>query len=74
MKAAKEKEKCPYCREEIAPGAVICKHCRSIINAPLKKKKKTPFWYGSYMLGVYSGIIFSGILIYIFFKIFGSAG
>lgn len=26
---AKEIQECPYCREDIIVGAVICKHCRS---------------------------------------------
>lgn len=26
---AKQTQECPYCKEEILVGAVICKHCRS---------------------------------------------
>jgi len=70
MAGVKDKEKCPFCKEEIAPGAVICKHCHSILSAPPKKKKKVPFWYSTFMLGVYTGIVFSGILVYLYYKIF----
>jgi predicted amidophosphoribosyltransferase len=71
MKGTKERDKCPYCKEDIAGGAVVCKHCHSIINVPPpKKKKKAPFWRNMFMLGFYSGIVVSALLIYFYSKIF----
>ena len=55
--------------EEIAPGAIVCKHCGSKITV-LKKKKKSPFWRGNFMLGFYCGIIVMIFLIYLYNKIF----
>ncbi|MCX6827082.1 MAG: hypothetical protein NTV06_07455 [candidate division Zixibacteria bacterium] len=68
MKDNKYQEKCPFCREEILSGAMVCKHCHSIIKLPLKKKKG-PLWRSSYLLGFYSGIIFMAALIYIYTKL-----
>lgn len=31
---------CPYCKEEIQPGATICPHCRKKIETPRQKKFK----------------------------------
>ncbi|HDL03253.1 MAG TPA: zinc ribbon domain-containing protein [candidate division Zixibacteria bacterium] len=60
---------CPYCKEEIAPGAVLCKHCGSPLKM-IKKKKSAPFWRSQYMLGIYTGIIFMVLMIYLYNKIF----
>jgi predicted amidophosphoribosyltransferase len=60
---------CPFCREEITPGAIICKHCGSPLKYP-KQMKKAPFWRGTFMLGVYSGIAFMVLLIILYSKIF----
>ena len=68
VKNQKSTEKCPFCREEIAPGALICKHCHSIIKLPAKKKN-VPTWRNSFMLGFYCGIIFMLILIYLYVKV-----
>jgi predicted amidophosphoribosyltransferase len=61
--------RCPYCMEEIAPGALICKHCGSHLKTP-KRKKKTPFWRNTYMLGVYSGVVFMILMIYLYNRVF----
>ena len=68
MAVESKTRRCPYCSEEIAPGALVCKHC----HAPLMKKQKPkpPFWRGQFMLGVYSGIFFMILMIYIFNKAF----
>jgi len=60
---------CPYCREEIAPGALICKHCGSPLKKPTKKSRKS-FWLNQYMLGVYTGVIFMILMIILYHKIF----
>ena len=31
---------CPYCKEEIQPGATICPHCHKKIETPGQKKFK----------------------------------
>nr|MBN2277137.1 hypothetical protein [candidate division Zixibacteria bacterium] len=60
---------CPYCKEQITPGALLCKHCGTPLKFP-KPKKKVPFWRTAYMLGVYSGIGFMLLMIYLWNKIF----
>ena len=61
--------RCPYCLEEITPGALICKHCGSPIRIP-GKKRKIPFWRGTFMLGLYSGIMLMVLLIILYNRIF----
>jgi len=61
--------RCPYCMEEIAPGALICKHCGSHLKAP-KKKKIVPFWRNTFMLGFYCGVVFMILMIYLYNKVF----
>jgi predicted nucleic acid-binding Zn ribbon protein len=68
MVDTKAKEKCPFCKEEIAPGAVICKHCHSILKMP-SQQKKAPSWRSKFMLGFYCGLAFSGFLVYLYFRI-----
>jgi len=60
--------RCPFCREEIARGAIVCKHCGSKIQI-LKKAKKPPFWRNNFMLGFYCGILFMILMIYFYNKI-----
>ena len=60
---------CPYCNEEIAPGAVLCKHCGSPLKM-IKKKKRVPLCRSNYMLGVYTGVLFMVLMIYLYNKIF----
>ncbi|MCP4706722.1 MAG: hypothetical protein GY865_19160 [candidate division Zixibacteria bacterium] len=57
--------KCPFCKEEIARGAIVCKHCGSKIQI-LKSKRKKPFWRSSFMFGFYCGIILMILLIYLY--------
>jgi len=59
---------CPYCMEEIAPGAIICKHCHTPLKLP-QRKKKAPLWRCSYMLGVYSGIALAILLFILYNKL-----
>lgn len=66
----KEPNICPYCREEVAQGAVVCRHCRSTIK-PLKNKKKIPFLLSKFMLGLYSGAILIILLNIVCNKWFG---
>jgi len=66
----KDKSKCPYCMEEIAPGAMVCKHCHAILKKP-EVKKKRPWWMTNFALGFFSGVLFMGLLIYLYIRIFG---
>ena len=69
MKVLNKKEICPFCKEEITPGALVCKHCHSIIKLP-PQQKKVPAWRNKFLLGFYTGVIFMGVLIYLYTKIF----
>jgi predicted amidophosphoribosyltransferase len=69
MSIGEKTVRCPYCREEIIPGALICKHCGSQLKMP-KKKNKRSFWMDTYMLGVYSGVILMILLVILYNKIF----
>jgi len=69
MTTAEKTVRCPFCREEIIPGALICKHCGSPLKMP-KAKKKRSFWLDTYMLGVYSGVILMILLVILYNKIF----
>jgi len=60
---------CPVCKEEIARGAVLCKHCGTLLKVP-KKSKRVPFWRSQYMLGVYSGVILMVLLIVAWNRLF----
>lgn len=68
MSVVKEIQKCPYCKEAIAPGAIKCKHCFSEISSP---QKASPFKkYNNFRLGFLVGILFLlvvELLIYIQF-------
>ncbi|UCD16597.1 MAG: hypothetical protein JSV44_09040 [Candidatus Zixiibacteriota bacterium] len=68
MAIVQSASKCPYCREEIVTGALLCKHC----GMPLVKRqrKKPPFWRSPYMLGAYSGVAFMILMIYLYSRIF----
>jgi hypothetical protein len=68
MTAVGSKERCPFCKEEIAPGALICKHCHSIIKLP-PPKKKVPTWRNKFLLGFYAGILFMALMIYLYVKL-----
>ncbi len=46
---------CPYCKEEIKEGALICKHCKSKLNIELGYT-----WWKVY------GFIFTGIHLFFF--------
>ncbi len=61
--------KCPYCLEEIKPGAVICKHCRTPLKKP-EGKKSSGFWQTKFMWGFYSGVAVMIVLIILFNRIF----
>ncbi|MBI3039122.1 DUF4190 domain-containing protein [bacterium] len=32
--------KCPYCKEEILSGAIICKHCKTNLKDPFGKERE----------------------------------
>jgi len=61
--------KCPFCKEEIQKGAIVCKHCGSKIQI-LKKQKKKPRGRSSFMLGFYCGILLMILLVYLYNRTF----
>lgn len=56
---------CPFCRELVAKGAVRCPHCHSNLVVP-RRKKKRPFLFSQFMMGVYAATIFWLVLIILF--------
>jgi hypothetical protein len=63
MSVAVAKEKCPYCRESIAPGAVRCKHCHADLAAVKKKKSNRLGSLDTFRTGFLSGTLFVLILV-----------
>jgi predicted amidophosphoribosyltransferase len=61
--------KCPYCLEDIKPGALVCKHCHSPLKVP-KKRKTIPAWRSNFMFGFYAGIAIMILLVILYNKIF----
>jgi len=53
---------CPFCKELVSKGAMRCPHCHSNLVVP-RKKKRRPFWMGSFMLGFYAATVFWLLLI-----------
>ncbi len=62
MSVLKEDQKCPYCKESIAAGATICKHCHSELKA-VKSKKSVFAKYNNFRAGFLSGILFTLVVI-----------
>lgn len=54
---ARNVQVCPFCRELIPKGAIRCSHCQSFIQIPGSKKKR-PFLFRDFMLGVYIATAF----------------
>jgi predicted amidophosphoribosyltransferase len=71
MSVAKTTTTCPYCKESIAEGASICKHCHSDLAA-LKKKKPSIFArYNTFKYGFFTGAITLIVLfLLVYFKFF----
>lgn len=42
LEAESSESTCPFCKEQILPGAVKCKHCGEFLNKSEQKKKKGP--------------------------------
>jgi hypothetical protein len=64
---ARNVKSCPFCKELIAGGATICSHCGSNVVVP-KAKKKRPFLFRDFMLGVYVATAFWLYLIIKYFR------
>jgi hypothetical protein len=65
MSTLSEITKCPHCRETIAVGASICKHCHSEIKTSAK-----PSWlskYNTFRLGFLVGVLFSAVLLFLYY-------
>jgi len=58
---------CPFCKELIPKGAMVCSHCHSMVKIPPHKKKR-PFVLNNFMLGVYAATIFWLYIIFTFFR------
>lgn len=58
---------CPFCKELIAAGASICSHCGSNVIVP-KRKRKRPFFFNDFMLGIYIATAFWLFLIIKYFR------
>ncbi len=61
--------KCPYCLEEVKPGAMICKHCGTPLRK-MPKKKVVPWWRTNFMFGFYTGIVIMILLIVLYNRTF----
>ncbi|MFQ5499618.1 MAG: hypothetical protein ACE5FH_08090 [Candidatus Zixiibacteriota bacterium] len=57
MSVAKQKSKCPYCKETIAVGATKCKHCQS--DLPRKRKWFRLSRWNTFRIGFAVGVLFT---------------
>ncbi|UCG60952.1 MAG: hypothetical protein JSV52_11560 [Candidatus Zixiibacteriota bacterium] len=71
MTLARNFTKCPYCREEIAEGAIRCKHCHADLS-DLKKKESVWAKYNCFRTGFLVGILFTIVLSIILYLHFTS--
>ena len=67
MSVAAVKEKCPYCKESIAPGAVRCKHCHADLGAVKKAKPGMFKGLDTFRTGFLAGIAFTLLLVLLFY-------
>lgn len=67
MSVAKTFETCPFCREQILPGALRCKHCHADLSESKAKKKSSLARFNTFRLGFLIGVLFAlvtGFLLY----------
>lgn len=63
MSVAVAREKCPFCKEPIAKGAVRCKHCHADLS-PSRKARVSPFSrLNTFRTGFLAGIAFALLLV-----------
>jgi len=69
MSLVVEKARCPFCKEPIAKGAALCKHCQSLLPPPKTKNKFTK-QINTFRTGFLAGILFSIIIFYLAYQHF----
>jgi len=62
MSLAKETTRCPYCKEQIAEGAVRCKHCHADLVKHEEKKLSRFARVNTFRIGFLCGIAFTIII------------
>lgn len=62
MSLAKETTRCPYCKEQIAEGAVRCKHCHADLVKREEKKGSRFTKLNTFRTGFLCGIAFSIVI------------
>lgn len=62
MSLAHESNRCPYCREPIAVGAIRCKHCHADLAGPRKKWGLSLPEINNFRVGFLCGLLFVAIV------------
>ncbi len=71
MSVVKENQKCPFCKETIAAGATICRHCHSKLSE-VRAQKSFFARYNTFRFGFLVGVLFALAIAVLFYLQFNT--